>query len=82
MGDEVELAKHLSELADRIWVPQAIRAALAVPWVPVLLLGVLGAKVSEAYWTLHRSTAIPVVRVLILMGYGLVALLRIDVTTA
>ena len=43
MGNEVELAKHLSELAGRVWVPRAIEDALAVPWVPVLLLGVLGA---------------------------------------
>ncbi len=42
MGNEVELTKSLSELAGRIWVPRAIADALAVPWVPVLLLGVVG----------------------------------------
>ena len=83
MGNEVELAKHLSELAGRIWVPQAIEEALAVPWVPVFLLGVLGAALLwRAYWTLYRSTAIPVVRVFILLGYLLVALLLLDITAA
>ena len=83
MGNEVELAKHLSELAGRIWVPQAIEHALAVAWVPALLLGVLGAVLlGRAYWTLYRSTAIPVVRVFILIGYLLVALLFLDVTAA
>ena len=83
MGDEVALAKHLSELAGRIWVPHAIEEALGVPWVPVLLLGVLGAVLlGRAYWSLRRSTAIPVVRVLILIGYVLVALLFFDVTAA
>ena len=83
MGNEVELAKHLSELAGRIWVPQAIQDALAVPWVPALLLGVLGAVLlGRAYWTLSRSTAIPVVRVFILIGYLMVAVLLLDVTAA
>ena len=83
MGNEVELAKHLSELAGRIWVPAALEEALAVPWVPVLLLGVLGAVLLwRAYWRLYRSTAIPVVRVFILIGYLLVALLFLDVTAA
>jgi hypothetical protein len=83
MGDEVDLTKYLSELAGRVWVPQAIEDALAVPWVPVLLLGLLGAVLlGRAYWTLHRSTAIPVVRVFILMGYLLAALLLLDVTAA
>jgi len=83
MGDEVGLSKYLSDLADRIWVPPAIQEALAVPWVPVLLLGVLGAiLLGRAYWTLYRSTAIPVVRVFILIGYLLVALLLVDVTAA
>jgi len=83
MGNEVELTKNLSELAGRIWVPQAIEDALAVPWVPLLLLGVLGAVLLwRAYWTLYRSTAIPVVRVFILIGYLLVAVLLLDVTAA
>ena len=83
MGDEVDLTKHLSELAGRVWVPRAIEDALAVPWVPVLLLGVLGAVLLwRAYWRLYRSTAIPVVRVFILIGYLLVALLLLDVTAA
>jgi hypothetical protein len=83
MGNEVELTKYLSELAGRVWVPQAIEDALAVPWVPVLLLGVLGAVLLwRAYWRLYRSTAIPVVRVFILIGYVLVALLLLDVTAA
>lgn len=83
MGNEVELTKYLSELAGRVWVPQAIEDALAVPWVPVLLLGVLGAVLLwRAYWRLYRSTAIPVVRVFILIGYVLVALLLFDVTAA
>ena len=79
----MELTRYLSDFAGRIWVPQAIEDALAVPWVPVLLLGVLGAVLLwRAYWTLHRSTAIPVVRVFILLGYLLVALLLLDVTAA
>jgi hypothetical protein len=79
----VELTRYLSDFAGRIWVPQAIEDALAVPWVPVLLLSVLGAVLLwRAYWTLHRSTAIPVVRVFILLGYLLVALLLLDVTAA
>jgi hypothetical protein len=83
MGDEVDLTKHLSDLAGRVWVPRAIEDALAVPWVPVLLLGVLGAVLlGRAYWRLYRSTAIPVVRVFILIGYLLVALLLLDVTAA
>ena len=83
MGNEVELTRYLSELAGRIWVPQAIEEALAVPWVPVFLLGVLGAVLLwRAYWTLYRSTAIPVVRVFILLGYLLVALLLLDITAA
>ena len=53
MGNEVELTKYLSELAGRVWVPQAIEDALAVPRVPVLLLGVLGAVLLwRAYWRL------------------------------
>ena len=60
-----------------------LKEALAVPWVPVLLLGVLGAVLlGRAYWRLYRSTAIPVVRVFILIGYLLVALLLLDVTAA
>jgi len=83
MGDEVGLSKYLSDFADRVWVPPAIQEALAVPWVPVLLLGVLGAiLLGRAYWRLYRSTAIPVVRVFILIGYLLVALLLLDVTAA
>ena len=83
MDNDVELAKQLSALAGRIWVPQAIEDALAVPWVPVLLLGVLGAVLLwRAYWTLYRSTAIPVVRVFVLMGYVLAAWLLVDVTAA
>ena len=83
MGHEMELTKYMSELASRIWVPQAIEDALAVPWVPPLLLGVLGAVLLwRAYWTLNRSTAIPVVRVFILIGYLLVAVLLLDVTAA
>ena len=83
MGNEVELTKYLSELAGRVWVPQAIEDALAAPWVPVLLLGVLGAVLLwRAYWRLYRSTAVPVVRVFILIGYVLVALLLFDVTAA
>jgi hypothetical protein len=83
MGNEVELTKSLSELAGRIWVPRAIADALAVPWVPLLLLGVLGAVLlGRAFWTLYRSTAIPVVRVFILIGYLMVALLLLDVTAA
>ena len=83
MDNELELAKHLSELAGRIWVPQAIQEALAVPWLPAFLLGVLGAVLLwRAYWTLYRSTAIPAVRLLILMGYVLAALLLLDVTAA
>jgi hypothetical protein len=83
LGNEVELTKYISELADRIWVPQVIDEALAVLWVPALLLGVLGAVLLwRAYWTLYRSTAIPVVRVFILIGYVLVTLLLLDVTAA
>ena len=77
----MELTKNLSEFAGRVWVPRAIEEALAVPWVPVLLLGVLGAVLLwRAYWRLYRSTAIPVVRVFILIGYVLVTLLLVDVT--
>lgn len=83
MGNEVEFAKYLNELAGRVWVPHSIEAALAVAWVPVLLLGVLGAVLLwRAYWTLRQSTAIPVVRVFILIGYALVALLLFEVTAA
>ena len=83
MGNEVELTKNFSALAGRIWVPQAIEDALAVPWVPMFLLGVLGAVLLwRAYWRLYRSTAIPVVRVFILIGYLLVAVLLLDVTAA
>lgn len=83
MSNELELTKYLSELAGRIWVPQAIKDALAVPWVPVLLLGVLGAiLIGRAFLTLYRSTAIPVMRVFILIGYVLVALLLLDITAA
>jgi hypothetical protein len=83
MGNEVQLTKYLSELAGRIWVPPAIQDALAVPWMPPLLLGVLGAVLlGRAYWTLYRSTAVPVVRVFILIGYLLVALLLLDITAA
>jgi len=83
MGNEVELTKYLSELAGRIWVPRAIQEALAVPWVPVFLLIFLGAVLlGRAFWTLYRSTAIPVVRVFILMGYLLVALLLLDISAA
>src|SRR5512140_2392539 len=79
----MELTKYLSELAGWVWVPPAIQEALAVPWVPVLLLGVLGViLLGKAYWRLYRSTAIPVVRVFILIGYLLVALLLLDVTAA
>jgi hypothetical protein len=79
----MELAKHLSELADRVWVPSAIQEALAVPWVPRLLLGALGAVLlGRAYWRLSRSTAIPVVRVFVLIGYVLVAWLLVAVTAA
>ena len=79
----MELTRYLSDFAGRIWVPQAIEDALAVPWVPALLLGVLGAVLLwRAYRTLYRSTAIPVVRVFILLGYLLVALLLLDVTAA
>jgi hypothetical protein len=83
MGNDEELAKQLSAFAGRVWVPRAIEDALAVPWVPVLLLGALGVVLLwRAYWTLHRSTAIPVVRVFVLMGYVLVAWLFVDVTAA
>ena len=79
----MELTRYLSDFAGRIWVPRAIEDALAVPWVPVLLLGVLGAVLLwRAYWRLYRSTAIPVVRVFILLGYLLVTLLLLDVTAA
>jgi hypothetical protein len=83
MADEVNLTKYLSELADRVWVPRAIEDALAIPWVPALLLGILGAVLLwRAYWRLYRSTAVPVVRVFIVVGYVLVALLFLDVTAA
>jgi hypothetical protein len=83
MGNDVELTKYLSDFASRIWVPQVIQDALAAAWVPPLLLGVLGAVLLwRAYWTLYRSTAIPVLRVFILMGYLLVTLLLLDVTAA
>ena len=83
MDSDLALAKQLSALADRVWVPRAIEEALAVPWVPMLLLGLLGAVLLwRAYWTLRRSTAIPVVRVFLLMGYVLVAWLLMDVTAA
>jgi len=73
----------LSDLAGRIWVPRAIQEALAVPWVPVFLLAFLGAVLlGRAFWTLYRSTAVPVVRVFILMGYLLVALLLLDISAA
>jgi hypothetical protein len=79
----MELTRYLSDFADRIWVPRAIEDALAVPCVQVLLLVVLGAVLLwRAYWTLRRSTAIPVVRVFILFGYLLVLLLLLDVTAA
>ena len=53
MGNEVELTKYLAELAGRIWVPPVIQEAVAAPWVPVLLLGVLGAVLlGRAYLTL------------------------------
>jgi hypothetical protein len=83
MSNEVELTKYLSDLAGRIWVPRAIQEALAVPWVPVFLLAFLGAVLlGRAFWTLYRSTAVPVVRVFILMGYLLVALLLLDISAA
>lgn len=83
MGNEVELAKYLNELAGRVWVPRAIQDALAVTWVPLALLGILGAVLLwRAYWTLRRSTVIPVVRVFVLIGYVLVALLLLDLTAA
>jgi len=83
MGNESELTRYLSELAGRVWVPQSIQEALAVPWVPLLLLGVLSAVLLwRAYWRLYRSTAIPVVRVFVLIGYLLVALLLLDITAA
>ena len=83
MGNEVDLTKYFSEFAGRIWVPQAIEDAVAVPWMPALVLGLLGAVLLwRAYWTLHRSTAIPVVRVFVLMGYVLVTWLLVDVTAA
>ena len=83
MGSEVDITRYFSELAARIWVPQAIEDTVAVPWVPVLVLGLLGAVLLwRAYWTLHRSTAIPVVRVFVLMGYVLVTWLLVDVTAA
>ena len=79
----MELTKYLSEFAGRIWVPRVIEDTLAVPWVPPLLLGILGAVLLwRAYWTLYRSTAIPVVRVFVLLGYLLVTLLLLDVTAA
>lgn len=83
MGSELELSRYLNELAGRVWVPRMIEEALAVPWVPMLLLGVLGAVLlARAYRTLYRSTAVPVLRVFILIGYLLVALLLLDVTAA
>ena len=83
MGNEMDLTRYLSELAGWVWVPRAIEEALAVPWAPVLLLGVLGVVLLwRAYWRLYRSTAIPVVGVFILIGYLLVALLLLDVTAA
>ena len=83
MDHDVELAEQLSALAGRVWVPRAIEDALAVPWVPVLLLGLLGAVLLwRAYWTLYRSTAIPVVRVFVVLGYVLIAWLLVDVTAA
>ncbi len=83
MGNELDLTKYLSDLAGWVWVAPVIEKALARPWVPVFLLGVLGAVLlGRAYWTLHRSTAIPVVRAFILIGYLLVALLLLDVTAA
>ena len=79
----MELTKYLSDFAGRIWVPQVMLDALALPWVPALLLGVLGVVLLwRAYRTLHRSTAIPVVRVFLLMGYLLVTLLLLDVAAA
>lgn len=83
MGNEVEFARYLNELAGRVWVPRAIQDAITVAWVPPVLLGVLGAVLLwRAYWTLYRSTAIPVVRVFVLIGYVLVALLLFQVTAA
>ena len=83
MGNELEITRYLSEFADHVWVPAAIRNALAAPWVPAFLLGILGAVLlGRAYWRLYRSTAVPVVRVFILIGYVLVALLLLDVTAA
>ncbi|MHB9068607.1 MAG: hypothetical protein ACYC4B_32985 [Pirellulaceae bacterium] len=79
----MELTKYLSELAGRIWVPRAIEDAIAIPWVPPLLLGILGAVLLwRAYWRLYRSTAIPVVRVFFLIGYLLITWLLVDVTAA
>ena len=47
------------------------------------MLGILGAVLLwRAYWTLYRSTAIPVVRVFVLLGYLLVTLLLLDLTAA
>jgi hypothetical protein len=82
-GNEMNLTERLSELAGRIWVPRAIEQALAAPWVPVLLLGVLGAiLLARAYRTLSRSTAIPVLRLFILAGYLLGAWLLLVVSAA
>ncbi|MHB0957161.1 MAG: hypothetical protein ACYC6N_20780 [Pirellulaceae bacterium] len=79
----MELTKYLSELAGRIWVPRLIEDAVAIPWVPPLLLGILGAVLLwRAYWRLYRSTVIPVVRVFLLIGYLLVTWLLVDVTAA
>lgn len=83
MSNELGFTKHLIDLAGRIWVPQAMRDALGVPWVPAMLLGILGAVLLwRAYGTLHRSTAIPVVRAFVLMGYLFVTVLLLDVTAA
>lgn len=83
MGNDLQLAEQLRALAGRVWVPRAMQEALAVPWVPMLLLGLLCTVLLwRAYWRLHRSTAIPVVRVFVLLGYVLVAWLLVDVTAA
>jgi hypothetical protein len=83
MGGELDLTRYLTEFAGRIWVPRAMADALAVPWVPAVLLGVLGVLLLwRSYWTLRRSTAMPVVRVFVLLGYLLVAVLFLDVTAA
>lgn len=83
MGNEVEFARYLNELAGRVWVPRPIQDAIAVAWVPLVLLGVLGAVLLwRAYGTVRRSTAIPVVRVFVLIAYVLVAVLLLDGTAA